>query len=53
MNVTAVCFRPLRRDVHAAFWPNRRRGLCAADKGLIFQRDGDVLRLVANLGYSR
>jgi GAF domain-containing protein len=26
--------------------------LCAADKGLIFQRDGDVLRLVANLGYS-
>jgi hypothetical protein len=27
--------------------------LCAADKGLIFQRDGDVLRLVANLGYSR
>jgi hypothetical protein len=24
-----------------------------ADKGLIFQRDGDVLRLVANLGYSR
>src|SRR5271169_3250016 len=27
--------------------------LCAADKGLIFQRDGDVLRLVASLGYSR
>jgi hypothetical protein len=27
--------------------------LCAADKGLIFQRDGDVLRLVANLGHSR
>ena len=27
--------------------------LCAADKGIIFQRDGDVLRLVANLGYSR
>jgi GAF domain-containing protein len=27
--------------------------LCAAHKGLIFQRDGDVLRLVANLGYSR
>jgi GAF domain-containing protein len=27
--------------------------LCSADKGLIFQRDGDVLRLVANLGYSR
>ena len=27
--------------------------LCAADKGIIFQRDGEVLRLVANLGYSR
>src|SRR5262249_32965347 len=27
--------------------------LCAADKGLIFQRDGDALRLVANLGHSR
>src|SRR6516164_1175386 len=27
--------------------------LCAADKGTIFQRDGDVLRLVANLGHSR
>ena len=27
--------------------------LCAADKGIIFQRDGDVLRLVANLGHSR
>jgi GAF domain-containing protein len=27
--------------------------LCEADKGLIFQRDGDVLRLVANLGHSR
>jgi GAF domain-containing protein len=27
--------------------------LCAGDKGLIFQRDGDVLRLVANLGHSR
>ena len=27
--------------------------LCAGDKGIIFQRDGDVLRLVANLGHSR
>jgi two-component system, NtrC family, sensor kinase len=27
--------------------------LCAADLGLIFQQDGDVLRLVANLGISR
>ena len=27
--------------------------LCAGDKGLIFQRDGDVLRLIANLGHSR
>jgi GAF domain len=27
--------------------------LCSADKGIIFQRDGDVLRLVANLGHSR
>ena len=27
--------------------------LCAADFGLIFQQDGDVLRLVANFGYSR
>src|ERR1700751_2196245 len=27
--------------------------LCAADKGIIFQRDGDVLRLAANFGYSR
>ena len=26
--------------------------LCAADKGAIFQRDGDVLRLVANYGFS-
>ena len=26
--------------------------LCAADMGLIFQQDGDVLRLVANLGIS-
>ena len=28
-------------------------GLCAADLGLIFQQDGDVLRLVANFGVSR
>ena len=27
--------------------------LCAADLGLIFQQDGDVLRLVANFGVSR
>src|SRR5262249_6745965 len=27
--------------------------LCAADLGLIFQQDGDVLRLVANFGISR
>jgi two-component system, NtrC family, sensor kinase len=27
--------------------------LCAADLGLIFQQDGDVLRLVANCGVSR
>ena len=27
--------------------------LCAGDKGIIFQRDGDVLRLIANLGHSR
>jgi GAF domain-containing protein/HAMP domain-containing protein len=27
--------------------------LCAADLGLIFEQDGDVLRLVANLGISR
>ena len=27
--------------------------LCAADFGLIFQQDGDVLRLVANFGISR
>ena len=27
--------------------------LCSADKGIIFQRDGTVLRLVANLGHSR
>jgi GAF domain-containing protein len=27
--------------------------VCAADKGVIFQRDGDVYRLGANLGYSR
>ena len=27
--------------------------LCGADLGLIFQQDGDVLRLVANLGISR
>jgi two-component system NtrC family sensor kinase len=26
--------------------------LCAADLGLIFQQDGDVLRLVANFGVS-
>jgi two-component system NtrC family sensor kinase len=26
--------------------------LCAADFGLIFQQDGDVLRLLANFGYS-
>jgi GAF domain-containing protein len=26
--------------------------LCAADMGLIFQQDGDVLRLIANLGIS-
>ena len=27
--------------------------LCAGDKGIIFQLDGDVLRLIANLGHSR
>ena len=27
--------------------------LCAADKGIIFQRDGEVYRLVANYGFSR
>jgi two-component system, NtrC family, sensor kinase len=27
--------------------------LCAADKGLIFQQDGDVFRLAANYGFSR
>ena len=27
--------------------------LCAADNGIIFQRDGHVLRLAANFGYSR
>src|SRR6516165_10252959 len=27
--------------------------LCVADLGLIFQQDGDVLRLVANFGVSR
>ena len=27
--------------------------LCAADKGVIFQRDGEVYRLVANYGFSR
>ena len=27
--------------------------LCAADKGAIFQRDGDVYRLTASYGYSR
>ena len=27
--------------------------LCTADKGAIFQRDGDVYRLTANYGYSR
>ena len=27
--------------------------LCAADKGIIFQRDGGLLRLAANFGYSR
>src|SRR6185437_1295450 len=27
--------------------------LCAADYGIIFQRDGHVLRLAANFGYSR
>ena len=27
--------------------------LCAADKGVIFQRDGEVFRLVANYGFSR
>jgi GAF domain-containing protein len=27
--------------------------LCAADKGIIFQREGEVYRLVANYGFSR
>ena len=27
--------------------------LCAADKGIVFQRDGEVYRLVANYGFSR
>jgi GAF domain-containing protein len=27
--------------------------LCVADKGIIFQRDGEVYRLVANYGFSR
>jgi GAF domain-containing protein len=27
--------------------------LCAADKGTIFQRDGDLYRMVTNYGYSR
>jgi GAF domain-containing protein len=27
--------------------------LCAADKGVVFQREGEVLRLVANYGFSR
>jgi hypothetical protein len=26
--------------------------LCAADKGAIFQQDGDLLRMVANYGFS-
>ena len=27
--------------------------LCAADNGVIFQRDGDLYRLAANYGFSR
>ena len=27
--------------------------LCAAEKGCVFQRDGEVLRLVANYGFSQ
>ena len=27
--------------------------LCAADKAVIFQRDGDLYRLAANYGFSR
>src|SRR4029077_19997043 len=32
---------------------NSAAELCAADRGLIFQREGEVLRLVANYGFSR
>jgi hypothetical protein len=53
MNVTAVCFRFLSPRRSRRLLAESAAQLCAADKGLIFQRDGDVLRLVANLGYSR